>query len=57
MKGAWVVYDYDQGPFAIALFERAEEAAKAAATRGYGRVGFWPFGLELAEAVKTWETA
>lgn len=57
MKGAWLVYDYDYGPFAIALFESAEAAAKAAASQGYGRVGFWPYGLELAEAVKTWEKA
>lgn len=53
--GDWVVYDYDNGPYAIALYANAEGAARHAARQGYGRVGFWPFGTELREAIATWE--
>lgn len=54
--GAWLVYDYDHGPYAISLHDSAEGAARKAARQGYGRVGFWPFGLELREAVDQWES-
>lgn len=55
LMGAWVVYDHDQGPYAIALYATCEEAAKHAARSGYGRVAQWPFGMDLADAVKEWE--
>lgn len=53
--GDWVVYDYDNGPYAMALYTNAEAAARHAARQGYGRVGFWPFGTELRDAIATWE--
>lgn len=53
--GSWLVYDYDYGPYAISLHESAEIAARGAARQGYGRVGFWPYGMELREAVDLWE--
>jgi hypothetical protein len=53
--GAWLVYDYDHGPYAISLHVSAEEAARSAARQGYGKVGFWPFGADMADAVKAWE--
>lgn len=54
--GAWLIYDYDHGPYAIALHSSAESAAREAARQGYGKVGFWPFGAELGDAVKAWES-
>jgi hypothetical protein len=56
-KGAWMIYDYDHGPYAISLHDTAEDAARKAARQGYGKVGFWPSGVELSEAVKRWESA
>lgn len=53
--GAWLVYDHDMGPYAISLHDSAPSAARDAARQGYGRVGFWPFGMELREAVDLWE--
>lgn len=53
--GAWVVYAHDHGPFAIALFRSAEEAAKDAAGRGYGAVAHWPFGDDFDVAIRKWE--
>lgn len=51
----WVRYDYDQAPYAITLHSTCEEAVKASAVAGYGRVAKWPLGIELSEAVKRWE--
>jgi len=53
--GVWLTYDYDNGPYAISLHSDAIAAAREAAQRGYGKVGFWPFGMDLADAVKRWE--
>lgn len=53
--GAWVVYAYDHGPYAIALYAGPEGAAHHQARQGYGSVGFWRYGTELADAVKQWE--
>ena len=53
--GGWLVYDYDHGPYAISLHGNAELAARKAARQGYGKVGFWPFGMELRDAVDLWE--
>lgn len=57
LEGAWLIYSWDHGPYAIALHASAEEAAREAARQGYGSVGFWPFGMELADAVKAWEAS
>lgn len=54
--GAWVIYDYDHGPYAIALHATCEQAAREAARQGYGRVAQWPFGVEFADAIKAWES-
>jgi hypothetical protein len=54
--GAWVVYEYDHGPYAIALYATAEDAARHAARAGYGKAAPWPFGLELSDAIKEWES-
>lgn len=53
--GAWMVYDYDYGPYVISLHASAEEAARAAAKQGYGRVGYWAYGTQLRQAVEEWE--
>lgn len=53
--GAWLVYDYSHGPYAISLHESAPVAARKAARQGYGKVGYWPFDLELSDAVDAWE--
>jgi hypothetical protein len=55
--GAWVIYDYDHGPYAIALYADCEGAARGAAQRGYGKVGFWPFGEEFGDAMTAWEAS
>ncbi len=57
VPGAWLVYCYDDGPYAISLHATAEEASRAAARQGYGTVGWWPFGTEMATAVKDWEAS
>lgn len=54
-SGAWLVYDYGHEALAIALFMTPNAAAKYQARLGYGRVGYWPYGMELSEAVKKWE--
>ena len=53
--GAWLVYAHDRGPYAIALHDSAETAARQAARQGYGSVAFWPFGTELSDAIQEWE--
>ena len=53
--GVWLIYDYDRGPYAQSIHASAAEAAREAAQQGYGRVGFWPLGMELGDAVKVWE--
>lgn len=53
--GDWVVYDYDNGPYAMALYTNAGAAAQHAAQQGYGRVGFWPYGTEFRDAISRWE--
>jgi hypothetical protein len=55
--GGWVRYEWDYGPYAIALHESAEEAARASARSGYGKVAFWPFGVEFTDAIKAWEAS
>lgn len=54
-QGAWVVYDHDHGPYAISLHASAATAARKAARAGYGKVGWWPYGTDLADAIKAWE--
>lgn len=51
----WVVYDRDNGPFAISVHPNCEDAVRAVARYGYGKVARWPFGMELQEAIETWE--
>lgn len=53
--GVWLLYDYDSGPYAQAIYASPDQAARAQARQGYGRVGFWPLGLDLREAVDWWE--
>ena len=53
--GVWLIYEYDHGPYAVSIHPSAEEAARRAAQNGYGKVGFWPFGTEFAEAVNKWD--
>lgn len=55
-EGVWMVYDYDNGPHVLSLWPSAEAAVRAIAGLGYGRVGFFPLGVELREAVRTWES-
>lgn len=50
-----MVYDHDNGPYAIALWRYVADAARDAAQRGYGRVGWWPFGVDLTDAIRRWE--
>lgn len=55
LPGAWMVYDYDHGPYFIGLEETIQAATRAVTRMGYGKVGFYPFGMELREAVQAWE--
>jgi hypothetical protein len=54
---AWVVYDYNHGPYAISLHATAEAATKATAGGGFGRIAPWYFGTEFNEAIRAWEAA
>lgn len=54
--GVWVVYDHDHGPYPISVWPDAENAARSAAQQGYGRVAYWPFEKEFADAIREWET-
>ena len=54
-ESAWVIYDHDHGPYAIALYATCEQAAQYAAQMGYGKVARWPFGMEFSEAITRWE--
>lgn len=54
-RGSWVVYDIDHGPYAIALHDNVLDAVYDVSRRGYAKIAFWPFGLELADAIRRWE--
>lgn len=53
--GAWVVYEHDYTPYAISLHSSAEDAARATAPAGYGRIAWWAFEDEFVSAVIAWE--
>lgn len=56
----WVVYGYESDAYvanAISIHVTPEEAIeKLSELGGSKRIGKWPFGMELHEAVKKWET-
>jgi len=54
----WVVYEWDQSPRALSIHFTPEEAIEKHNDFGGNgqRIGKWPFGMELHEAVKKWET-
>ena len=54
-KGVWFIYDFDVGPYVISVEEYVLMAVKKVAKQSYGRVGFWPFGMSLSDAVAWWE--
>ena len=51
----WVVYDWDNGNRAYSIHLTAEDAVRGHTQRGYGRIGKWPLGMDLDEAIKAWE--
>ena len=51
----WVVYDWDNGNRAYSIHLTAEEAVRGHSRRGYGRIGKWPLGMDLDDAIKEWE--
>jgi hypothetical protein len=51
----WVTYDHDHGPYVIASYATAEDAAQAAARMGYGKVARWDVGTDFVDAIKEWE--
>lgn len=53
----WVLYHHDYGPVADVIYYTVEEAVRAQAQQGYGRVARWPLGMTLTDAVKAWEAA
>jgi len=53
--GIWVLYDYDNGPYVIQLFDDVVPAAREQAQQGFGRVAFCPFGMSIRDAIKWWE--
>lgn len=54
-EGVWILYDYDVGSYIISIYPDIVPAARQAARQAYGRVGFWPFGMERDEAITWWE--
>lgn len=53
--GVWMVYYDDYGPRFESMHTDIVEAVRIVSQRGYGKVGWLPFGMELAEAVTAWE--
>lgn len=54
-KGVWVIYDYDQGPYAITIAHNSEGAIVKLGAHGYGKIAWWPFNMGFREAIKEWE--
>ena len=53
-EGVWFTYSYDGPPYVIAVYNDVTPAALNTAKAGFGSVGFWPFGMELKEAIEWW---
>lgn len=54
-RGVWMWYDLQEGYVAQLISDDVKVVARAQATNKYGSVGFWPFGMGIADAVKWWE--
>lgn len=55
-KGVWMIYDHDWGTYVMSLHDNVEDATREVARQGYGKVGFWPLGMQREDAVKAWES-
>lgn len=56
--GIWMFYEYNlEGCCYVVrmVSDSAARVARAQATSGYGKVGFWPLNMTIEDAVKWWE--
>ena len=54
-EGVWMLYDYDGRPYIMHIAIDVVPLARRAAQAGFGKVGFWPYGMEFHDAVDWWE--
>jgi hypothetical protein len=54
-EGVWMLYDYDGRPYIMQIAIDVVPLTRRAAQDGFGKVGFWPYGMEFHDAVKWWE--
>ena len=54
-EGVWMLYDYDGRPYIMHIAIDVVPLTRRAAQDGFGKVGFWPYGMEFHDAVKWWE--
>lgn len=55
-QGTWMIYYDDYGPRFESIHTDVQEAIRIVASRGYGKVGWLPYGVSLDDAVKVWES-
>lgn len=53
--GVWMLYYDDYGPRLESIHTSIEPPVREVSGRGYGKVGWLPYGVELQEAVRAWE--
>lgn len=53
-EGVWCTYDYDSGPYLIAVFKDVVPAARSCAQNGYGKVGFLRFDMDFTDSITWW---
>lgn len=56
-KGIWVIYNFDTQLHALFITDDSNAAITELANMGDAKLGFWPFGLSLTDAVGWWESA
>lgn len=53
--GVWMIYHHDYYVHLDSIHTSLEEATQAHVEKGWGEVGYLPYGVELDAAVKAWE--
>lgn len=54
--GVWCVYYYDASAQVRSVHLTCIDAARQQSRQGYGYVLFWPFEMELADAIAWWNS-
>lgn len=53
--GVWMLYHHDYYVHLDSIHTSLEDATQAHVEKGWGEVGYLPYGVELDAAVKAWE--